>query len=258
MSGTAALRALVVDDEPAARRLLTELLSKVPDVDVVATCRHGREALAWLQEHRADLLFLDVEMPGLGGFEIVEGLPRETPDQPRPAVIFVTAHDQFAVQAFEAEAWDYLLKPFDSERLDQALDRARRRLGRTAAPPAPSHDEFSPAHKPLDRLAVPQGRGRVTIRMADVLWIQAESNYVRFHLQEASYLSRTSLTALERRLDPGSFVRIHRSAIVNVEWVERLTPRGHGDLALTLRDGREVLLSRRYREAFEQVLESLP
>lgn len=262
-SEPAVLRALIVDDEPAARRLLTDLLNQVPDVEPVGSCRNGREALAWLASQRADLLFLDVEMPGMSGFDVLEGLGSETEESPRPAVIFVTAHDDFAIRAFEADAWDYLLKPFDGERLEQALERVRKRLGKGLGRPPRGSVSGSPRQpaaprRPLERLAVPQGRGRVTIRLKDVLWIQAESNYARFHLPATSLLARMSLTQLESRLDPEIFVRIHRSTIVNVERIERLESRGHGDMALTLEDGQEVTLSRRYRARFDQVLESLP
>lgn len=243
------LRALLVDDEPAARRLLVDLLADIPEVHPVGMCRNGREALQWLETQRADLLFLDVRMPGMDGFDVLEALGPDTEKTPRPAVIFVTAYDEFAIRAFEAEAWDYLLKPFDAERLRQTLHRVQKRLHRQTRPPE---------RQPLERLSVPHGRGRVSIRLRDVLWIQAASNYARFHLEGASYLTRRSLRSLESCLDPASFVRVHRSAIVNVEHIERLQPRGHGDMALTLCDGREITLSRRYRQRFEQVLESLP
>ena len=242
------LRVLVVDDEPVARRLLSDLLAEMPGVELAATCRNGREALEWLGRHPVDLLLLDVQMPGLDGFGVLSGLAPDTVETPRPAVILVTAHDEFAIRAFEAEAWDYLLKPIDHERLAQAINRARHRLERLRPPPG---DRLT------ERLAIPYGRGRVTLRLADVLWIQAESNYVRFHLRDASYLARKSLSRLEAQLDPQRFVRVHRSAIVNVEQIERLTPKGHGDLGLTLRDGQEITLSRRYRRRLDRVLQSL-
>ena len=142
MSGTRRLRALIVDDEPAARRLLATLLADEPDIEVAGTCTHGAEAVTWLQAHRADLVFLDINMPGLDGFGVLESLE----DKP-PAVVFVTAHGEFALRAFEVEAWDYLLKPFDAERLRQTLDRIRQRLDRES--PGRLGDELAPL---LERL----------------------------------------------------------------------------------------------------------
>ncbi|MEM8932195.1 MAG: LytTR family DNA-binding domain-containing protein [Acidobacteriota bacterium] len=242
------LRALVVDDEPAARRLLTTLLDRQPDIEVAGTCSHSDEAIDWLAADTVDLLFLDIEMPGRDGFELLDAL-----DTPPQAVVFVTAHDAFAIRAFEAEAWDYLLKPFDDERLSHTLDRVRRRLAGSTAETATEPDQ-----PPLERLTVPHARGRVQVRLADVAYFQAESKYVRFHLADTSYLARVSLTYLESRLDRRRFVRVHRSAIVNTERIARLEPLGHGDLLLVLDDDRKLTLSRRYRERLERVLEPLP
>ena len=241
------LRTLVVDDEPAARRLLVGLLTEQPDVEIAGTCRHGHEAVQWLQSHSVDLLFLDVRMPGMDGFEVLDAL-----GEPPTAVVFVTAYDEFAIRAFEAEAWDYLLKPYDDERLQQTLDRVRRRLQREYGN-AP--DE--PATPPMERIAVPKGRGRVTLDLRDVLWIQAEGNYARFHVADGSYLARHTLSGLEERLDPQRFVRVHRSAIVNLRHIVRLDPVGHGDVRLALVHGGTVTLSRRFRRHFEQAMELL-
>lgn len=251
------VRALIVDDEPMARRLLGNLLAKEADIEVVGTCRHGAEAVHWLGQNTADLLFLDVQMPGMDGFELLAALPSP------PAVIFVTAHDTFAVRAFEAEAWDYLLKPFDEERLRQTLARVRKRL-------APSRSTSSPstgapfASLPRTSLSTPrrmtisQGRGRVTLDVAAVRFIRAEGNYARFFLNETSYLSRIALSELETQLGGPPFVRIHRSIILNVDYLRRIDPHGHGDLRLTLDDGHQLTLSRRFRQRFEAVVPSLP
>ncbi|MEM9595793.1 MAG: LytTR family DNA-binding domain-containing protein [Acidobacteriota bacterium] len=263
------MRALVVDDEPAARRLLTSLLASEADVEVVGTCRHGGEALTWLRDRQADLLFLDIQMPELDGFQVLDAL-----GESRPAVVFVTAFDAFAVRAFEAEAWDYLLKPFDGERLRQVLDRVRRRrsreaagasgdrlgplLAKLAADPSPEPADSAAEQPPLERLTVSHGRGRVTIRLSDVAYFQAESSYVRLHLSDASYLARVPLARLEARLDPRRFVRVHRSYLVQVDRIARLDPLGRGDLRLTLDDGRRLTASRRYRDRLERVLEPLP
>lgn len=250
-SSEGTLRVLIVDDEPAALRLLRTLLADHDDVELVGECGSGRAAIERLRSGGVDVLFLDVRMPEVDGFEVLEHLGADSGDALPPAVVFVTAHDDFAVRAFEKDAWDYILKPFDEERLAAALDRVRSRLGGARTDGAP------PSERPLERLAVPSGRGRVPIRLEDVTWIGAESNYVRFHLGGSSYLARVSLRWLESRLDPRRFARIHRSAIVQVDRIARLEPCGHGDQLLTLDDGRQLTVSRRYRDRLDAVLEPL-
>ena len=255
---TGEIRALIVDDEPAARALLLHMLDDEPGITVVGECGNGDEAVRWLAEKKADLVFLDIRMPGRDGFDVLRALdPADL-----PPVVFVTAHDEFAVRAFEAQAWDYLLKPFDVERLRQTLARVRTRLAAADAGSLADRledllHEVAVRDRPIERLAVRKGRGRLTIRVADVDWIEADSNYVRLHLEGASYLARSSLSALAQKLDPYRFVRIHRSAIVNVDRIARLEPCGHGDQLLTLDGGRQLTLSRRYRHRLERVLESL-
>ena len=247
------LRVLIVDDEPAGRRLLRQLLEREPGIDIVGVCRHGDEALTVLGACAVDLLFLDIRMPGKDGFEVLRAL--EMP----PPVVFVTAYDNFAVEAFEVEAWDYLLKPFDESRLRETLQRVRRRLKERAPSLEPEDAAGEPSDKtaPLERLAIPQGRGRVTVHMNDVIAVQAESNYARFHLEGRHHLARISLAQLERRLEPTRFVRVHRSWIVNIDHLQRQEPAGHGDLRLTMKGGLEVSLSRRYRGRLETLLEPL-
>ncbi|MEL7059422.1 MAG: LytTR family DNA-binding domain-containing protein [Acidobacteriota bacterium] len=258
------LRVLIVDDEPAGRRLLRQLLEREPGIEITGICHHGEEAVTVLRACEVDLLFLDVRMPGKDGFEVLKSL-----DDP-PAVVFVTAFDEFALRAFDVEAWDYLLKPFDEVRLRETLARARRRIANErrasagaadADPPAGTPAAGGPSRRhdpaPLERLAIPQGRGRVTVRLEDVVAVQAESNYARFHLEGRHHLARISLAQLEKRLEPTRFVRVHRSWIINVDHLERQEPAGHGDLRLTMRGGLEVSLSRRYRERLETVLEPL-
>ncbi|MEM8995138.1 MAG: LytTR family DNA-binding domain-containing protein [Acidobacteriota bacterium] len=250
------LRVLIVDDEPAGRRLLRQLLEREPGIDIVGVCRHGDEAVTVLGACEIDLLFLDVRMPGRDGFEVIQAL-----DAP-PPVVFVTAHEEFALRAFDVEAWDYLLKPFDETRLRETLRRVRARF---AASESPAATDAAPAGRapeipesPLERLAIPHGRGKVTVHMDDVVAIQAESNYARFHLEDGGrHLARVSLAHLERRLAPGRFVRVHRSWIVNVDKLERQESAGHGDLRLTMRGGLEVSLSRRFRDRLEALLEPL-
>jgi two-component system LytT family response regulator len=227
-------------------------------ITVAGECGDGKEAVSWLATHEADLVFLDIRMPQLDGFQVVE----ETPGDRLPPVVFVTAHDEFALRAFSIPAWDYLLKPFDAERLKESLARVRGRLDlEDRAQLTERLDEFlrGIVHRAphLERLAVRKGRAQVTIRVADIDWIEAQSNYARLHLQKDSYLARTSLSNLEKKLDPRSFVRIHRSAIVNIHRIAKIEPCGHGDKLLTLKDGRQLNLSRRYREGFESVLATL-
>lgn len=258
------LRVLIVDDEAASRRLLRRLLEYEAGIEIVGACRHGEEAITVLGACAVDLVFLDIEMPGKDGFEVVRAL------RDPPAIVFVTAYDQFALEAFAVEAWDYLLKPFDEVRLGETLRRVRARFTRERSAVAPAPDELrihgdesgdgapvSVTEPPLERLAIPQGRGRVTVQMADVLAVEAESNYARFHLTADSHLARIALATLEKRLDPGRFVRVHRSWIVNVDHLARQEPAGHGDLVLTMANGRPVPLSRRYRQRLEALLEPL-
>ncbi|MEO1365779.1 MAG: LytTR family DNA-binding domain-containing protein [Acidobacteriota bacterium] len=246
------LRVLIVDDEPAGRRLLRQLLEREPGIDIVGVCRHGDEAVTVLGACEIDLLFLDVRMPGKDGFEVIQAL-----DHP-PPVVFVTAHEEFALRAFDVEAWDYLLKPFDETRLRETLRRVRARFEASESPATDATREATAGERPLERLAIPHGRGKVTVHMDDVVAIQAESNYARFHLEDGGrHLARVSLAHLERRLAPGRFVRVHRSWIVNVDKLERQESAGHGDLRLTMRGGLEVSLSRRFRDRLEALLEPL-
>ncbi|ANM32431.1 hypothetical protein ABI59_22160 [Acidobacteria bacterium Mor1] len=242
------------------------MLERHADVELAGQCANGQEALDWLGEHPADVLFLDVEMPGVDGMELlnrVEG-------QPFPPVVFVTAHDGFAVRAFEVGAVDYLLKPYDAERFDQALGRVRERLSREsresrAALPeqmAAFLAQWTGPRRVSNRLAVKDGSETLLIPVGEIDWIESEANYVKLHLSGRTQsgrtqLARASLTELEGRLDPQRFVRIHRTVIVNVDRIVKLTPAGHGDVKVTLAGGQQLPLSRRYRERLEEFLETL-
>jgi two-component system LytT family response regulator len=231
------LRTVLVDDESLARSVLRQALAFHADVRIVGECGDGDEALARLPEWSPDLLFLDIHMPGLDGFELLRAL--ETP----PLVVFTTAHDQHALQAFEAQAMDYLLKPLDPARVDQALEKVRLQVaGRghqaPTAPPCPSG---------LQRLIVRRGPRLVPLRVADLDWIGAEGNYVALHQGEATYLHRESLASLEGRLEPDRFLRIHRGVLVNIDRVLDLQPGPNGDAMLRLSTGATLPLSRRYK-----------
>ena len=275
------LRVVVVDDEKPARRRLVELLEREPHVELAAVCTGGREAVRAVRSaarasQPADVLFLDVQMPEVDGFAVLESLAESLGAAAVPAVVFVTAYDQYALRAFDAHAVDYLLKPFSDERFRMSLGRAAARargsesavrdalrrvealladvrahrgLAATATEPsaAPSAvDEY------LDRIVV-KARGRVRfLRVEEIAWIEADDVYVRLHSADrASYLHRAPLRELEASLDPRRFVRIHRSTIVNLEFVAELQADSHGEFAVLLRDRTVLRLSRSYRPALE-------
>lgn len=237
------LRVVIIDDEPLARRRLIRLLKDAPDVSVVGAYGDGESAVQALEGVEPDVLLLDVRLPGLDGLAVLDALH---PGK-RPAVIFVTAYDKYAVPAFEREAVDYLLKPVDGERLRAAVERARRRLAR------PGSSELTRAHgvlvngRPVERLLVmTRGRG-VFVRVADVEWIEAQGNAVQLHAAGAVHRLRGPLSRLLKRLDPERFRRVSRSAVVNVDRVKEIQPWFHGDGVIVLESGRKVRLSRRYR-----------
>ena len=229
-----------MDDERLSRQRLHRLLSDEPDMEVVAECASGGEAMEYLAASEADLLFLDVQMPQMDGFQLLASLG----DRP-PAVVFVTAYDEYAVKAFDVHALDYLLKPYDPERLALTLERARREIesrrgGRsTSALPA-----FLRTHLPV------KTAGRILfLRVDDIDWIEAADNYVRLHTTAGeTHLVRETLNTMQGRLDPGRFLRIHRSSIVNVARIRELRPWFHGDYVVLLTNGRELTLSRSYRD----------
>ena len=227
------IRALVVDDEPMGRATLEELCARAEDVELVGACRDGREALEAIRSRPVDLLFLDVEMPGMGGFDLLSELAPEE----RPAVVFTTAYEAYAVDAFEVDAVDYLKKPFDDGRFEESLRRARERLA--ARPPAP--DGSAPDQ---DRLAIHREGRIVVVDLARLEWIEAADQYVRLHVDDGEELMRESMSQLERRLDTRRFLRVHRSAIVALDRVRRLESRGGGVGRLLLASGTWVPVSR--------------
>jgi two-component system, LytTR family, response regulator len=249
------IRTLIVDDEPLARQRLRRLLEADPDIAVLGECGDGQQAVAALRDLRPNLLFLDVQMPLLDGFGVLQSLA----GTPLPVVIFVTAHDRYALKAFEVHALDYLLKPYDKARFASALDRAKTqvRQGTTAALDARLHEllQSVQTRRPgTERLLVKSG-GRISfVRLDDVDWVEAAGNYVRVHVGKEDHLLRESLSALEKKLDPTRFVRIHRSTIVNLEHIRELQPAFHGDFVVLLHDGTELTVSRSFREKLEQSL----
>jgi two-component system, LytTR family, response regulator len=252
------IRTLLVDDEPLARQRLRALLENDADIDILGECGDGKTALAALREHRPDLVFLDVQMPVLDGFGVLAGLCEQGETIP-PAVVFVTAHDRYALKAFEVHALDYLLKPFDKARFAAALDRAKTAVRRTQDAGADERllDLLQTVQnkKPSPERLVVKSGGRISfVRIEDIDWIEAAANYVRLHVGKETHLLRESMSGLESKLDSRRFVRVHRSSMVNIERIRELQPAFHGDYAIILRDGTELSLSRGYREKLEETL----
>ena len=237
----------MVDDEELARLFLREMLRAHPEVEIVAECANGFEAVKAIGEARPDLLFLDVQMPKLNGFEVLELM------EPGPAVIFVTAYDQYAMQAFDAHAVDYLLKPFSAERFEVALDRARGRLGERRLPTELAHSARSPGQFPA-RLVVKDGTRVHIIPIEKLDYAEAQDDYVALHSGGKSYLKQQPIAALEESLDPARFVRIHRSAIVNLERLARIEPYGKESRIAILSDGVRLPVS---RAGYARLLEAM-
>jgi two-component system, LytTR family, response regulator len=249
------IRTLVVDDEMLARERVLSLLQQETDVEVVGQCSDGGEAVAAIEEQTPDLVFLDVQMPGCDGFEVLKHV---SPDR-MPTVIFVTAYDEYALRAFEVHALDYLLKPFGKDRFQQTLRHAREALeGRRAGDLgrrllAMVHD-IKPEPQRVERLVVKSGGRVFFLRTDEIDWIEAAGNYVRLHLGQESHLFRETMNRMESRLDARRFARIHRSRIVNTERIKELQPWFNGDHVVILRDGTRLTLSRGYKEKLQQRL----
>jgi two-component system LytT family response regulator len=242
------LRVVIVDDEPRAREKLQRYLADDPRVRVVGEAGDGIAAVRVVEEERPDLVLLDIQMPELDGFDVLASIDLD----PLPRIVFVTAHDEHALRAFEVNALDYLLKPVDRVRLDEAVTRAA--AAPTSARPDPREalrDRPGPV-RPLTRFLV-RSRGRIRlVPVEDVDWIGAAGNYVELHVGDATHLVRGTLQSLEKRLPDSTFARIHRSTIVNLDRVRALHPWSHGDLQVELSDGTELRLSRRYRDRLEE------
>ena len=254
------MRVLIVDDEPLARERIRDLLAEEEDVEVVGECGDGAEALERILEEEPDLVFLDVQMPEMTGFDVLEALDEEV----LPVVIFVTAYDQYALKAFEAHALDYLMKPFHRDRFQAALQRARRYVA--APPPAreePTLDEriravlqqLQPASRYPQRIVVRSGHRILFVSTDDVDWVDAEGNYARLHAGKRTYLLRQTMSRLAERLDPERFVRIHRSTIVNIDRIKEVQPLFKGTFAVILEDGTRLQSTRGYRDRLQALIE---
>jgi two-component system LytT family response regulator len=239
------LRVLIAEDEPLSREHLRRLLESEPQAEIVAECATGKDALEAIEKTHPDVLLLDVRLPELDGFQVIRELDRA---QHRPAIVFVTGSDSFAVQAFETEAADYLLKPFDRERLRTALRRVRERLVK-AQPPARAESE-----KPLDRLTI-KSQGRIAIvKISDVDWISAADNYVEIHVGKTTHLMRATIGSLLARLPQNSFARISRSVLINISHVKEIQLQSHGDYVVVLNSGTSLRGSRKYRADLAELL----
>jgi two-component system, LytTR family, response regulator len=260
---------MIVDDEPLARRGIRARLEHVADVEIVSECSSGREAVQAIRTLEPDVVFLDVQMPGLDGFGVVRAIGVKE----MPVVVFVTAYDQHAVRAFDVHALDYLLKPIDDDRFEQAVARARARLAEARAgllarklaalvsemsdasastPATPASTESTSTR---DGRILVKDRGRVLIvDEQDIDWVEADGDYVRLHVQGRSHLLRETMAAMEARLDPAHFARVHRSAIVNLQRIRELRPLPNREYVLVLRDGARLRASRSYRDRLDVLL----
>ena len=250
------LRALIVDDEPPARAILRQMLKDDPEVEIIGECANGKEALIALTAKSPDLLFLDIQMPEMDGFALLEALDSGQ----MPTVIFVTAYDRYAVRAFEVAAVDYLLKPFNHARLAKALRRAKSDLrDRSGADRSRQVIELlrqiNARAEYLDRFVIKNNGRTLLVPANEVDWIEADGNYLLLHAGQLTHLLRETLQNLEQRLNPRKFLRIHRSAIVNLDRIKELQAHVNGeDQLVMLKDGSQLTLSRRYREKVSQAL----
>ena len=232
------IRTLIVDDEPLARERLRGFLKAEPGVEVIGECGSGPEAIAAIRRDPPDLVFLDMQMPGCDGLQVLAGLPEGR----RPAIVFATAYERFAVDAFDVAAVDYLLKPFDRERFQQAMRRVQDFLARSREPAAPA----APASA-ADRITVKADGRLVFLKPEEIVRVEAADNYVMLHLVSGRLMLRETMAAIETRLGTASFARVNRSAIVHLDQIKEIQPAQHGDYTVLLRDGTQLPLSRSLR-----------
>jgi two-component system LytT family response regulator len=252
---TTKIRTVIVDDEELGRDRIQSLLEMQPDVEIVGVCSDGPSAVETIERAQPDLVFLDVQMPGMDGFEVIENL-----DPSRlPSVVFVTAHDGHAIRAFEIHALDFLLKPFDQTRFEKALERARSQVTKAQGPVIDSRlvsllEELREERKYPERLIV-KSSGRVFfVRTEEIDWVEASGNYVKIHTKAEAHLLRESMKNMEAKLDPKIFVRIHRSAIVNIDRIKELEPWFHGEYIVIMRDGTRLTASRVFSDRLSALI----
>lgn len=250
------IRAIIVDDEPLAREKVRLFSQHEPDIEIIDTCSDGNEALSSFQKVHPDLIFLDIQMPEMNGFEFLE---RISPG-PFPGIIFITAYDEYALKAFEFHALDYLLKPYDRERFKRAVEHSRRSL-RSAVKNDDSDEQIkallTSLKQPssvLERLIVKSGGRVIFIRIEEIDWLEAAGNYVKLHTGNESHLVRETMNNLEQQLPPQKFIRVHRSTIVNIEKIKELQPYFNGEYKVILHNNAHVILSRGFKDNFIRVL----
>lgn len=243
------IRALIIDDEPLARKRIKSLLREEMDIELIGECASGREAIATVQKEAPDLLFLDIQMPEVDGFEVLHGIRQ----QHMPIVIFITAYDQHALKAFEVHALDYLLKPFTQQRFQEALTRARNQFGKNGSRETDPGlktllEKLSVEKNYLTRFVVKTTSSVVLVNTSDVDWIESAANYALLHCGDKTHLVRETMRALEEKLCPKSFQRISRSAIVNLTRIRELQPMGKGEYTVILANGKQLTMSRSIRD----------
>jgi two-component system, LytTR family, response regulator len=243
------LQAIIVDDESPARDRVRDLLTNEPDISIAAECANGREAIAAVSTRRPDLLFLDIQMPQVNGFDVLRALP----EKPLPAVIFTTAYDQHALAAFEVHALDYLLKPFKQTRFKAALQRAREHLHKRDAGDTDTRilallERLRPAQTHTTRFVIKTASRVVIVKASDIDWIESAANYALLHVGEKTHLLRETMRALEEQLSPSQFLRVSRSTIVNIERIKELQPMMKGEYIVTLHNGKQLTMTRGIRE----------
>jgi two-component system LytT family response regulator len=249
------IKTIIVDDEPLACRRIQRLLRFDEEISIVAVCTNGEEAVRAISEHQPELLFLDIQMPGMDGFQVLSQIDMSNP----PLILFVTAYDRYALQAFEVHAVDYLLKPFDRHRFEKSVTRAKEMIRQNR------NDEISKTLEAirqeiqvrpqyLDRFVIKSGGRIFFLKSQQIDWIEAQGKYVVIHTGKETHLLREGISSIEADLDPRKFVRIHRSTILNIDRIKELQPWFHGDCKVLLFDGTELMLSRYYRDRLDHLL----
>ena len=257
------IKSIIADDEPLAREKIRTLLEEDPDIELIGECADGIETVTAIRNQQPDLVFLDVQMPELDGFGVLKALHHSN----MPTLIFVTAYDQYALRAFEVHALDYLLKPFDRERFQKALQRAKEHIRKeksgevnekllTLLQDLKSEKSNNHERKYLDRLVIKAG-GRVTfLKTEEIDWIEAAGNYIRLYIGKDSHLLRETMNNIQTKLDPEKFLRIHRSTILKIDRIKELQPWYHGEYVVTLENGKQLTSSRSYRDGLSRLLQN--